>query len=256
VIVERNCHFAYRMKSGLRLEVHWRLIAPVHACAIDLDAVWSRAQRMRSGKTDALVLSSGDLLIYICAHAAKHASEMRLRMLCDVAEILRCFAGELNWPGIGERARGWGLSRAVYVLLRLSRELLSAPIGEDLLALLRPEDFEERRFALARECLLETRRGRSAGTHAAAFLRRAGGPAGKISFIVKRIFLPREEMAMMYPAPADSWRIFLYYPLRMKDLLFRHGRPLWRLLRGDAETCCSAEKLDEKFRLRDWLLSK
>jgi hypothetical protein len=59
----------------------------------------------------------------------------------------------------------------------------------------------------------------------------------------------------MYPAPSDSIRIYFYYPVRIKDLLLRHGRQVWRLLKGDEEMQDLAKRENDIAPLKDWLIS-
>jgi len=59
----------------------------------------------------------------------------------------------------------------------------------------------------------------------------------------------------MCPMPSDSPLIYFYYPVRIKDLLLRHGRQAWRLLRGDKETQDLVKQKNEIAYLRDWLMS-
>jgi len=62
----------------------------------------------------------------------------------------------------------------------------------------------------------------------------------------------------MYPAPANSWRIYLYYPVRLKDMLVmlvRHGSTLWRLARGDTKTQAVAARTIQVSEMENWLLS-
>jgi hypothetical protein len=51
---------------------------------------------------------------------------------------------------------------------------------------------------------------------------------------LRRVFVQRALVAAQYRVPSDSLRVFLYYPARVKYLLFRSGRLSFRLLRGDA----------------------
>ena len=74
------------------------------------------------------------------------------------------------------------------------------------------------------------------------------GLGGKLAVICKKLFLPRETMARIYPPPANSWRIYLYYPVRLKYLLVRHSRALLQLTSGDSKTQALAA-------LKKWLLS-
>lgn len=250
-------HVAYEMgKSGLMVEAHWDLVSLIHPCRVDLDGVWSRAQSARFGETAALVLSPEDLLLHLCIHTVAHAADMRIRMLCDIVEILCHFEKTLNWAVLIERARRWSVSRCLYVLLRLSRELLRAPVGQDRLSALQPDGFEEHRYILALEGLLDTHDGGWKTTLATSRLWSSKGMKAKIQFIADRLFLSRETMSLMYFVPADSWRIFFYYPVRAKELLARHSRGAWSLLQGDSAARLSAERLNGTLQLREWLLSE
>jgi hypothetical protein len=75
----------------------------------------------------------------------------------------------------------------------------------------------------------------------------------KLAIIFKRIFLSRQVMAMKYRVHPNSLRIFLYYPVRLKGLLQRHGRLVWQLIRHNAQVHSRTEGLDEADALRNWL---
>ncbi len=258
VVTEGSCHFAYKLfESKLRVEIHWKLIPPVYSCQINLEDIWNRAQPLQPGKTKALAFSPEDLLVYICAHSAKHAADFKIRMLYDIAKILECYQSKLDWAAIGARARQWGVLRAVYVLLRMAREMLGAAVTGEQLKELRPEQFEEEKYNFARKQMLGTgvNNDEVIISQPAARLWGLKGVKGKIALILNRIFLPREAMSLMYPAPADSWRIYLYYPVRIKDILVRHGKGIWQLICGNAKTYNEAEKVREVMRLREWLIS-
>ena len=250
-------HVAYQMrKSRLIVEVHWDLVSPLFPCNVDLDGVWSRAQTARFGQANALVLSPEDLLLHLCIHTVVHAADMRIRMLCDIAESVCLFEKTLHWAALVERGRSWSASRCIYVLLRLAKEFLGAPVCEEHLTALQPEGFEEHRFLLALEQLFNIREGGRKTTLATSRLWSSKGVKYKIKFVAVNVFLSRKTMSLMYSVPADSWRIFLYYPLRVKDLFTRHSRSAWSLLQGDSAARRSAEKLNETLQLREWLLSE
>src|SRR5680860_691831 len=78
------------------------------------------------------------------------------------------------------------------------------------------------------------------------------GPLSKGALFLRRTFPSPETMARMYPAPSDSIRIYFYYPLRIRDLLLRHGRQVWRLLRGDKEMQALVNRQNETAVLKDW----
>jgi hypothetical protein len=60
-------------------------------------------------------------------------------------------------------------------------------------------------------------------------------------------------MAAMSRVPANSWRIYLYYPVRWKEALVNKVAMLWRLMRGDPKTTASIERFNQSIPLRDWL---
>ena len=64
------------------------------------------------------------------------------------------------------------------------------------------------------------------------------------------LFMPRGVMARLYPAPADSWRILAYYPVRWKDLWVRYRGALWKLATRKREF---VEEARNEARLRKYL---
>lgn len=257
VITQYNHCFGYKLlKSGLRMEIHWTIRDSDHPFQIDVEGLWSRAQPVTLAQAPAWALSPEDLLLHLCLHTAKHAYEMQVRMLCDISEVVRRHGTGLDWQEIGARARQWGILRAVYLFLRLAQELLGVAVPADWLASLRPDSFDERYLTLARQKILATRVDGGMAQYAQAA--RLWGPNGlghKIVIIRDSLLPSRESMAIMYPAPANSWRIYPYYPVRLKDVLVRHGATLWRLARGDPKTKAAAEHTNQVTGLRDWLMS-
>ncbi|MBI5827954.1 MAG: nucleotidyltransferase family protein, partial [Chloroflexi bacterium] len=186
------------------------------------------------------------------------AHEIRVRMLCDIGEVVRRFGAELDWQGLAARARQWGAVRAVYVILRLAQELLEVAVPGDWLVSLRPDGLSEHYLDLAREQILIERSGAKAALLGSNYLPQlwaSKGLGNKLALIRDRLLPPRETMALTYPAPANSWRIYLHYPARIKDVLARRGATLWWLARGDSKTRALAEYSNQIMALRDWLMS-
>lgn len=258
VITAHNSHFGYIMAdSELRVEIHWRLFPPDYACKIDHSGIWSRAQPLRLAQAEVLALAQEDLLIHVCVHAAKHVPNTSLRMLYDIMQLTSKPEGQFDWQVLSTRARQWGAGRAVYALLRLARELLGAAVCEEHLEALRPAEFDEQKFLLIQQHMLgidDDDRGTEAWEPGAQW-RRARGLRGKILWLLHQAFPSRSQMALEYPAPADSWRIVLYYPVRLKHLVFKHGRTTWAMARGDVRTRIATDRRGELLSLRDWLVS-
>lgn len=258
VIAQDNHHFHYTQpKNGLHMEIHWVLVASKLPFQVGMEGLWSRAQPVTLAQVPALALSPADLLLHLCLHTANHTYDMQLRMLCDIGEVVQRYGARLDWQEIGARARQWGITHAVYVILRLAQELLEVAVPADWLASLEPAGFDERYLVLARQQILATRVDGGMAQNAQAA--RLWGPKGlgnKIAIIRDSLLPSRESMAIMYPAPVNSWRIYLYYPVRIKDVLVRHGATLWRLARGDPKTRVATERTNQVTALRDWLMSE
>ena len=262
VVTEDNLHFRYHFPDdALMVEIHWSIIDAIFPFQIDMEELWRRARSVTLAQAPAWTFDPEDLLLHLCLHTAKHANEMNIRMLCDINEVVRRFGMELDWQEMDERARQWNAVRAVYLILRLAQELLDVPVPADWLVSLRPEDFSESYLDLAREQIL----GRYSDMKTSQLesnyllnLLQLWGPKGlgnKLALIRERLLPPRETMARWYPAPVNSWRIYLYYPVRIMDILVKHRATLWQLARGNPKARAIAEHTNQVIELRDWLMS-
>ncbi|MCJ7433367.1 MAG: nucleotidyltransferase family protein, partial [Anaerolineales bacterium] len=140
--------------NGILLEIHWAIIDAIFPFRIEVEELWSRTQTVTLAQAPALALAPKDLLLHLCLHTAKHANEMRIRMVCDIGEVVRCHGMELDWQELGARAGQWDAIRAVYLILRLAQELLEIAVPADWLISLRPDSFSEGYLDLAREQIL------------------------------------------------------------------------------------------------------
>ena len=79
----------------------------------------------------------------------------------------------------------------------------------------------------------------------------------KMRIIQKRVFPPPRLIAKKYRLSLNSKRLFLYYPVHLKDSVLMYGRAAWRLLTHDEELVNLGKSFDrwEKNRraLRHWL---
>ncbi len=254
IITQDNFHFGYILPGeGLRVEIHWQLSSNKLPCRVDVEGLWEKAQPVKLGQAEAWVLAPEDLLLHLCQHSAKHAHDLSVRMLCDIAEVVRHYGAGLNWPEIGVRSRSWGITRAIYLFLSLAKELLKAGIPADVLDRLRPDDFDEGYLELVKQQIFTTPDNYSSCS--AAKLWGEKGLGDKLKLMGARLLPSREEMSLKYPAPARSWRICLYYPVRWAGVLSRHGVSLGRLALGDKKMQASAARISKVEDLRDWLLS-
>lgn len=258
IVLDSSCHFGYKLPDqGLRVEIHWSLVSANMPFLIDVEGLWKRAQPLSSGQNNALALSPEDLLLHLCLHAAKHTFNLQIRMLCDLGEVISNYGDEMNWEILVDRAQLWGACRALYSFLWLSRELLEADIPLNLLNKIKPGDFDDHNLELIINQLFKDtgKRPVKNPSRAAAKLNEQKGLSSKLALIRNRVLLSKEEMAIRYPAPAHSGRIYLYYPLRLIKITKKHGAAIWSLIRGNKASRASAEELNKINSLRDWLTS-
>jgi hypothetical protein len=102
-------------------------------------------------------------------HLAIHRSQspLRLRFLCDVAELLRSRGDELDWDAILARTAGVRARTALFASLLLARDLLGAPVPAECLERLGVRRLKRR--------LLD----RTCGARALFRPPHAGGPDGR-----------------------------------------------------------------------------
>ncbi len=258
-IAEDNHHFTYRSPNGeLSVEIHWNFLPSMYPFNIDIDEQWKRSRPAIIAGVQVSVLCPEDLILLLCLHASKHLFEMGLKHLCDIFESIRHYGNEIDWKQTHLRSRQWGAVKCVYLTLRLARESLGASVPEDLLKAIQPPDFDERFMVLAKDQIFSYRHQLSHDLSVYPSIAQLWGPKGlldKATLFLRRAFPSSEEMARTYPAPSDSMRIYLYYPVRIRDLFLRHGRRVWQLFRRDERLRTSAERVNDGTPLRDWLMS-
>ena len=258
VIAQDNYHFSYTLpRNSLCVEIHWELVESSHPFQFGMENLWSRAQLVTVANARTWTLSPIDLLLHLCLHTAKHAHNMQLFMLCDIGEVVQRYEAVLDWQEIGVRAQQWGITHSVYVILRQAQELLDVAVPADWLSSLQPESFDQCYLNLARSLILDTfEQGDIRQDLNIARLWGLKGLGSKLAVIFDRLLPSRERMALYNPVPANSWRIYLYYPVRIQYLLKRYGATLWKLIRADPVTRAAADHTNQVTVLLDWLMSK
>lgn len=250
---EESFHTAYSLPhKGLTLELHHHLEFPLSPFCIDLAGLWARARPAEIAGAPTLVLAPEDLLLHLCLHAsAHHAYTMGLRPLCDIAETIRHYGAEMDWPALAARASDWRASRCAYLTFHLARKWLDAAIPESACSALAPADLDPRTVAWAESRLF------SPGTETFRGLGEmwaVSGYAGKLAFLCKAAFPSRQRMSQLYGVLPGSPRLYLCYPRRLAELLWRRLVALWQRWRRDPNMLAQAAREAETRALVQWLL--
>ncbi len=261
-----DLHFAYSLPEEGWVELHWDIVKPHWPFRMDVGDVWQRAHTAAVAGVDVWVLSPEDLLLYLCLHTGFHHTfdYFGLKPICDIAEVIRRYEGQLAWPEVQRRARQAGAANVVYLTLALVQRLLEANVPEEALRGLAPGrpapeiiSLAERRVFLNANTWAEATEAEPSGmSDGLGALWMAKGIVAKASAFL-RICLPSPQaLARKYALPPGSQRAYFYYPLHWKDLAWHRARLVWRLLHHDEEALAWAEREArrvERNTLRDWL---
>ena len=96
-----------------------------------LDDLWERATSGSIRGRETRMLSDEDALLHLAIHRSR--SPLRLRFLCDVAEVVRTRGTLLDWDTLVARAARARARTALFAGLALSRDLLGAPVPAEAL---------------------------------------------------------------------------------------------------------------------------
>ena len=240
-------------RGGSDIELHWTLERPSSPFMIDVEGLWERAVMATVAGTGTLVLSDEDLLLHLCVHAAyHHRFSFGLLPLRDVSVVMERLGDGIDWRRFVERARRWNAERCVSLTLRLAQELFEfevpAVLREAVLS-----DCDERIVDIARERIFRTS---SVYLPLTSNISRLWGKRGwieKARIFLGNAFPSRDFLATVYPVDASSPRVFLYYPVRLKDLMVRYGSTVFSLLLHKNVAVEHVRREEQGNMLVDWL---
>lgn len=124
----------------LAIELHHHIITEQNPYRVNLDAVLARAQQRRLAGVDARVFAPTDALLHVCLHLTfGHRYDWySLRTLVDILALTTSSLADVDWDLLVETVRASRTAGAVYWPLRLSRDLLGAPVPAMVLEQLAP----------------------------------------------------------------------------------------------------------------------
>jgi hypothetical protein len=229
--LERHFHVPYRGPAGSVVEIHWHLVPPFSPIALDIDAVWSRAERRMLAGVDVFLLSPLDLLVYLCLHAtAEHQLGMGLRLVLDIDQAVRRYSGEVDWEQVVEVAAAWRAERFVFCGLWLAQTLFGADVPDAALDRLRTSPSLDRLTADLRAYLLTMEPVPAAPP--VEMLQAALAAEGwrrRTFALLQSVFPAPRALRKTYARPRAPW-VYVWYILRPADLVLRRGRHFAQML--------------------------
>jgi hypothetical protein len=155
--LELECdHHFYHPKSGINVEIHWRISPSMYSPEQNLDGLWDRSEHITLFGKKILNFSPDDLLRYLCDHGNKHKWQ-RLSWICDIAMLIK--AKQLNWPDILKKTDTIGSVPGILLGLFLANELLSAPIPAEVIERIKADPELPRLAATAMSALFSEENG-------------------------------------------------------------------------------------------------
>jgi|WetSurMetagenome_2_1015567.scaffolds.fasta_scaffold25747_2 hypothetical protein len=244
----QRLHLAQVLIRDLLVEIHWTITLPIGPVKVDSTGLWDRARPVTIAGVEVLALSPEDLLLHLCLHVCyQHFLEEGLRPFCDIAQTILRFRGEIDWPQVVARAREWGASRYVCLALHFARSMLGADVPDAVLEQLVPDGLGQGILEAARESVL-VRKGY--GQSMPLFdLLGAESFGDKVRLVWERVFLSRTEMAETYPESRNSRHLYLYYALRLRDVI----RTYWSHTFRRGQVMVQSHGRDPNAALVNWL---
>ena len=126
-----QCELTFVGANGVTVELHWALFPRYYAFSPDLAALWSRLQPVSVGGRAVPTIAPGDLLLFLCAHGAKH-DWCRLEWIANLAALI-ARTPNLDWAAIEGEARRCGGLRLLHLGVLLAGAWLAAPVPAWLL---------------------------------------------------------------------------------------------------------------------------
>jgi len=243
----------FTKKNAVPVEVHWNIFDPAVPFLVDAEGLWRRAQSFSLAGRESKVLCLEDQLLHLSIHCTyHHCFSMGLITLCDIDQIVKKFHEKINWDSLLARAKKWGFERCIFLTLIMVSELLGTDVPQEVINSCTPEGFNSNVRTLAYEQLFGER-GHSVFAPTFPELMETEGVIHKMAVLLSRIFPTRKEMARFYPVSPLSPMLYLYYPVRIKDLLARYGQGIWQVMKKDNAATDSFTHRQKKDQLKAWM---
>jgi len=246
-----SAHLPAVVISGLVIEIHWTIVAPIGPVSVDVAGLWDRARPASIAGVDVLALSPEDLLLHLCLSAScRNGLTGGLRPFSDIVEAVARYRGEMDWVQVAVRAHEWGGARYVGLTLQLARNMFGAEVPNDVLERLVPGGPDQRVIEAAQDSVLTQTGYDRMIPHSYDHLG-AESVGDKARLVGRRVFLSREDMAAKYPASRNAKHFWFYYVLRFRDVI----RTYWSHVLARARLMTRNLGNSRQVSLANWLRS-
>ena len=132
----------WHAEKEISVELHWELSPKYLPFSPDPGRLWERMTPSHPGGQTVMTLSPEDLLVYLCAHGAKHVWE-KLIWIVDVGGLLHRHPN-LDWDRVCELSAEQRCERILFLGLRLARDVTGASAPPEIEKLMESDNESER----------------------------------------------------------------------------------------------------------------
>lgn len=129
--------------GSVYIDVHQDITSSIRLKEIiktDTERVITRARLIRTNSANMLVMVPEDLVLHL---TLRHCFQKLFR-LCDIAEVIKLKKNELNWQSLLQKTKENRLSIIMYYTLYYTRQLLEAPVPDEVLKELTPNWYRKK----------------------------------------------------------------------------------------------------------------
>lgn len=246
--------------QGIHIEIHLKLITPYKAekfqdndTSLDWNALWNRRIERDLLGTKLAFLSPEDLLLHLCLHATvEHFFDVGPSALTDIVYLVQ--SNKINWHTFMSLTADAGWTGGVLPALDMAKRRLGAAIPAETLSAMGVETIQpEWRNATDQLIFVSPQDHKPSGSEGALRVMFNNGQLSeRIRLLLGGVFANRTLIARDYPVKADSFLVYLYYPLRW-----------WRLIHQGWKNISNYSEIKNKMRpyieqraeLEKWLKS-
>jgi len=237
------------------VELHWSIFRPKTKRHIDICQLWERAIKININGIDTLALSTEDNIHHLSVHTScDDLFGNGLLSLLDIVKLTEANSKVVNWDKLRIICQQTKTERYVFLTLYLAKDLLGAKVPDDFLDQMQPDDFSPEIVKFAKDMLY--RLNDKASSKAEFIGRTLGGSVVERTKNFFRKFFPiRAELSEIYGKAPEAFIIWLYYPVRWKDVLFRYISVSYQILSGNQSLKTAAKLGVRGKQLATWLAS-
>lgn len=204
--------------NGILLDLHWGFrnrFTDTH-----LNEFWSGAAYVNFDGHEILMPAKEDLLLYLSLIAIYDDCFVQAKYLKDISSALKLFGGEIDWDKLIYKAKRHGLKTALFLALKLSKELFGANLEDKVLKSITPHPMKMAFLNLFvnKKNVLDNQK-KFASTyfwrHFLSSFILSKDIFDCLKIIFKKIFIPMEEAMAYWGQPISK----VSYPLYIRRLL-------------------------------------